>query len=386
MGDFMRIYALIIFLQFFNVAYADTDFSITSWNLGLAYDYVPMAEQRRTPVLEKLKKVDTDVLCVQELWTDSDVSLFNEELKSSYPHSYTISNKQRFASKLPACRPYELFGPKSVGMCILRKCIKKKGDHLTDCVLNTCGEAVARLKNKNRVCAEALFAQVGKKLLKGILKVLSVFSRVGMFSYEGSTGLAVYSKYPLEEVTELDMSDISTLTRRAGIYAKVNVNGRNRHIVCTHLTAAYKNIPYTGVYDSWVEESEMQAKQIAAFSVLIAGDEPLYLAGDFNCSLGYPEYDLVQEAPKTCQAVINEGFYDSMKKNPECTFCSDNTLMDGPHQKGRVIDHIFVKNVDLEGLTLKVDMKELVTIEDNDGQAVKSNLSDHYGLSLETID
>jgi len=54
-------------------------------------------------------------------------------------------------------------------------------------------------------------------------------------------------------------------------------------------------------------------------------------------------------------------------------------------EKDKMIDHIFVKNVDPSKLTAQVIMKDLVTIKDENGLETLSNISDHFGIKLEPL-
>ena len=74
-----------------------------------------------------------------------------------------------------------------------------------------------------------------------------------------------------------------------------------------------------------------------------------------------------------------------MLEQAECTFCESNTLVLDAWEKDKMIDHIFVKNVDPSKLTAQVIMKDLVTIKDENGLDILSNISDHFGIKLEPL-
>jgi len=366
-------------------AYANNGLTITTWNLGLAHSYVRYASQRIPPIIEALKKHDTDVLCVQEVWNQEDIDILKNSLKDIYTYNFVMPFKQKKAKQLPACGAYRFLGPHSVGLCLLSKCRKKVGDELTDCVLNTCGKAIDRLKKKDRICAEAFFAQVGKSAFKGFATVLTPLKRAGLFTYEGSNGLAIFSKYPLLDVTGFSMDNESTLSRRSVLYANVKKDNQNHHVACTHLSANLANVPYTGLFESWVDESYHQAQLMTAMVEEKAGTEPIFLAGDFNCSFEDLAAGIAPEATKTCGHFISEGYFSKMLEQAECTFCESNTLVLDAWEKDKMIDHIFVKNVDTSKLATQVIMKEPVTIKNEAGVDILSNLSDHFGVHLESF-
>jgi len=382
----IRLIITLLFFSFFGFqTYASDDLTITTWNLGLAHSYVRYASQRIPHIIEALKNHDTDVLCVQELWNKEDIDTIKNALKDTYAYNFVMPFKQKKAGQVPACSPYRLFGPHSAGLCLLSKCMKKTGDEFTDCVLNTCGKAIERLKKKDRICAEAFFAQVGKSMVKGVLTVLNPFKRTGLFTYEGSNGLAIFSKYPLTDVTGFSMDNESTVSRRSVLYANVKKDNQNHHVACTHLSANLFNVPYTGTFESWVDESYHQAMMMTAMVEDKAGTEPIFLAGDFNCSFEDLSAGMEAEAPKTCSHFISEGYFSKMLEQAECTFCADNTLVLDAWEKDKMIDHIFAKNVDTSNLATQVIMKDLVTIKDEAGVDIMSNMSDHFGVKLEFL-
>ena len=73
------------------------------------------------------------------------------------------------------------------------------------------------------------------------------------------------------------------------------------------------------------------------------------------------------------------------RQKAECTFCADNTLVLDAWEKDKMIDHIFAKNVDTSNLATHVIMKDLVTIKDEAGVDIMSNMSDHFGVKLEFL-
>jgi endonuclease/exonuclease/phosphatase family metal-dependent hydrolase len=47
-------------------------FSVASFNVGLAFGYVPEASARVVPITEAIAELDADVVCLQELWLEQD--------------------------------------------------------------------------------------------------------------------------------------------------------------------------------------------------------------------------------------------------------------------------------------------------------------------------
>jgi exonuclease III len=60
---------------------------VTTYNAGLAYTFVPLAKERFPEVVKALKKHDSDVLCLQEVWTKKDRKKLMKALQNEYPHT-----------------------------------------------------------------------------------------------------------------------------------------------------------------------------------------------------------------------------------------------------------------------------------------------------------
>lgn len=361
---------------------SDSAQTIETYNLGMAYGFVPLVKERKKPLINRLKNASADILCLQEVWTDEDVNDIKSELKSQYPYSYSVPRNQKYADKKPACSIGRLFGKGSAGRCMFKKCRGKKGDEFTQCILVDCKDSIENLKKKDLTCASAFFAQAGNGMLKGMMNILNPFKRVGLFAYEGSSGLVLLSKVPLKDTSFFEMKEFSTTNRRAALYAKANVKGQDSHILCTHLTAELsRSVPYTGTLSSWAEESQYQAAYLSDKLAQKAESEPQIFLGDFNCSYKNDELGIHAEAEGTCKVIADKGFDDFITtKNTECSYCSSNTL--NGSIKNVLLDHIFTKGISKEDSNIRVIYKEKVEVEEEDGRKIQTNLSDHYGIQL----
>jgi endonuclease/exonuclease/phosphatase family metal-dependent hydrolase len=353
-------------------------FEFTTYNLGLAHTYVPYAKERTPHLIETINKSESDVLCLQEIWTAKDRDLIIEKVKASYPHSHFTKIEKYRSKKKPTCKVSNLFGKGKFVSCMNNQCKDLDGDDFTDCILTKCDNALKGLKNTNRECAAGLLAQVGKSTLGGLAAILNPFLGAELFSFGGGNGLLLLSKKELLKKDLMDFTDISTLNRRGALTAEVE----GRAILCTHLTSNLSlSVPYTGIFNSWEEENQAQVDRI--LKKYENDKRPVYLAGDFNCGLPVPDQNLPGDFVESCQNILDKGFEDHyFENNPSCTYCINNTLYDGSNpMDGDIIDHIFTKNV--EPIKSKTIYKNLVEIKINSGLK-KTNMSDHFGITLET--
>ncbi|WP_127718432.1 endonuclease/exonuclease/phosphatase family protein [Halobacteriovorax sp. HLS] len=353
---------ILILLSFSSYA----QLSIETFNTGLAHTYVPLAEERLPLIINDLKVNKSDVLCLQEVWTQEDRDRIIKELKSVYPYSHFSEIKQVRSKRKPTCKIKNLFGKGKFVSCTLKECKGKDGDDFTQCVLNTCGESMEKLKNDNRVCANALLAQVGKSSLGAITQVLNPFKGASMFAYGGGDGLLLLSRKKMNNKSIIDLSDISTLNKRAALVATIESVELN----CTHLSANLADsVAYAGKFESWQEENSKQIERLINNTSSSEGKR--ILMGDFNCA--FATGSLEPDWEENCQQILDSQFENTfIDEDPACTYCSSNSH-NPVTTKDILIDHIFSKNVDIRYHGITRENKILINNK-------KENLSDHFGV------
>jgi len=363
---------LLISLLLIGFAAHSQELKVTSYNAGLAHTFVPLAKERLPHSIDALKNHDADVLCLQEVWKKSDRKDIYKELEEFFSQSHFTKIKNLREGRRPTCKIKELFGEGKFVSCMQTQCKDLDGDDFTDCILDKCGGALESLKNTNRQCATALMAQVGKNTILGMLTILNPIARAGLFAYKGSDGLMLFSRYPIKDKSIADFSSISTLNRRRALKATLDVEGKNVDVYCTHLSADLsRTVPYTGKFDSWIEENMAQINQLMEHAAVSASRS--IIMGDFNCGFASPGID--SELENNCRRTQQFSFKNALEQiGPECTFCQDNTLNAG-ETKSVAIDHVLYRGFDL--IDAHVEFKELVTLKDGKS----TNLSDHYGVT-----
>lgn len=376
--------ALIIqfFFLFNSSIYAGEPLKVVSYNLGLAHTFVPLAKERLPHLIEKLKDGQADVLCLQEVWTKKDRKAIVKSLKPFYPYSQKLKIKQKRSRKHPTCKFKNVFGEGKFIQCLQKDCKGKKGDEFTACIIKKCRGALERLKVENSDCAQGILSQVGKTTLQAMLAVFNPFYGAGLFSYKGSDGLLILSKYELYDQKTIELDHIATGSRRRVLLSSMKVGAKEVTVGCTHLTANLsRSVPYTGEFTGWATENLAQVKELIKQTKHI--QKPLILAGDYNCSIKDQERGIKSEFSKSCEYFMEQGFADHYyKENAKCTFCENNTLVKKSKtgDNNFVLDHIFVKNTEVVSSELIFD--ELVTLEKK-SKLIESNLSDHFGVLLD---
>jgi endonuclease/exonuclease/phosphatase family metal-dependent hydrolase len=359
----------------------DASFNVTTYNVGLADGFVALSKERVDPIIQELKNIQTDILCLNEVWSPNDRNKIINQLKSTYPHAHFTEVEQLLASRKPVCRPGDLFGKGKFASCVLKDCRGLEGSEFIQCVTSKCGPALRALQGEKRQCANALMAQVGESTMRSLMRVMSPLRRAGLFAYDGGNGLLLLSKIPFEQKGIVDLTSISTLNRRAALKVQTN----EAVIYCAHLSANLTHIaPYTGRFNNWQEENQAQVRALIEDSNKTT--KPIVMMGDFNCSPLMPEYGIKESFARSCELMTEAGFNNSyISQGPDCTFCEDNTIIaNNPSEDGAtLLDHIFTKGIQ-EGVVERV-FDKVKTISTGRNQTVKSHLSDHYGLQMDIV-
>lgn len=365
---------------------AEPTLHVETWNVGLATGFVDHAAARRPLIVDALAGSEADVICLQEVWAKKERKDIRERLLGDYPYSVVPDVEVRRADKAPACKRKDLFGEGKFVSCMSEQCGDLSGDAHTDCIITRCDQVLDRLRTDNPSCAQALFSQVGRGSLSAVMALLSPFRAAKTYAYDGSNGLMLLSRRPLENVDVLDFTDIATLNRRQALIAEVEVgNGDKARVYCTHLTADLATIaPYPGSFDGWSEENRAQIDRLTAHAG--ATELPTVILGDFNCGTANPEAGLAPELPGSCQAVLDAGWRDSAPATPDtpCTWCADNLLnAEEGDDKNALIDHVFVSGLVPVDQGRRYDQAVEIEVKGEDGKArIPMHLSDHFGYGV----
>ncbi len=353
---------------------------LTTFNVGLAFGYVEEASARVEPIVAALNGSRADIICVQELWPNqNDAGEWTEEVidrvlagtAGEFPHQFWERTTAPEGTAPSGCTIEEA---EPLEACAFDACGDSAPENLADCVLLECGMEFA---GTSAGCQNCMASNLGGELDDIIGACKGVFS--DGIVYDGHNGLAVLSRHPFE-VTEHRAFEYS-LTARSALHVTVTPQeGEPFDAYCTHLasdlsaTLAY---PEGGTYASYAEENSAQASGVLAFADETASSETVALLGDFNHG---PD-----ELPDNYQLMIDAGWQDPIADaGVDCSFCPENTLLEGAEDVGDLIDHVYVQTLQTPATvdSASVVFDETVEITKADGTAEASNLSDHYGVEV----
>ena len=362
--------------------------AVTSYNVGLALNFVAFTNERLVVNEELLADYDSDVICLQEVWLDEQVEALSAALEPAYPEIYTVPPEQIF-SEAAACSTDDI---DEFTQCVNNQCPGLTGSELVSCVPTQCSDPLFQLPP---VCLDAVIGSVGIPDVTVDAVIEAVTQPAGKFAFGGALGLILASKYPLENREFQDFIDDSTSNHRGALYAEINLNNQAHVVGCTHPTANLSiDYPASGKHGSWEGENRYMQEQMIAFANNKAGDNPILFAGDFNCSIANASNGVDADFPENCELWLNNGFSDPAAEQLPCTFCSEqNLILEAAGGSGNFfLDHIFVKNVvtttpivaervfdDPVSIEATVPPSELQPAD----SPTMTHPSDHFGVELE---
>lgn len=274
----------------YGVKVAIPDFAVTSYNLGLAYGYVPFTLERRPALESAIQEHSTDVLCMQEVWTEEDAEAIKTAATAGgYSYNYRAQGEDELFPTAQ-CTSADMT---AILACGNAYCSGQTATDLTSCIQTFCGANIGALFVANKACLGAFFTQVGSLDLTTLESTVTVPS--SRYAFNGSNGLLMVSKTELmnTEVIHLD----STTTRRSILYAKTSDHaGNEAHLFCTHLSAILQDVPYVGEHKDWATEQSQQIDVLLNLAESKASGKPQYLIGDFNIGKADEEHEIAAEA------------------------------------------------------------------------------------------
>lgn len=333
--------------------------SFMTFNTGLAEGAVGFAKERQPLIIEELKKATAEVLCLQEVWADSDAQAIIDGLKAIFPHSFREKTEDTSTPKVRC----ELGAVLTLDGCVKTKC-DPTGISASECVADPalCKSDYDTLTDECKLCLAGNTANPTACALGGAKD----------FVYDGRNGLVLLSRYPMQDAKYTALS--TELIKRGVITAtigKVNVQ-------CNHMPANLGVVPYpTGKpYASWVEEHAGVADDVVKTA---PQSGCTVLMGDLNS--GPAEGGLTGALEDNFKKFTTAGYQEPWS-TPQCTSCKDNPLAGS--EEDTWIDHVMFKGCSTSATyTYKRVMDGEVTVTPSGGTPQKTRLSDHYGLQAE---
>jgi len=358
--------------------------SVTSFNTALL-NLVPQAETRRPHIAPGLRDTGSDVLCLQEVWLESDMRPLVESLQDTYPYHYSAIHYRQGDIRKPTSEmgwteyfkyKASVFSPctasdhvtlMSLMACALREgCVSKMSESGllgTQCITQQCRTIT---KSLSQECVSCVVLQGGS--LAGCSP--NPFNSLNAMN---RPGLVLMSKTPMTSPQYVEYFPDNEMVTERG-YLEADISGVGK-VVCTHMTALFDvYYEYDLHFDNFTVQ---QAEEFATLTRHLAGADHL-LMGDLNTGpqvAGEGERDLDGEGEVNFLRLTGQYAYQApyFSQDGRCTYCTDNPLLGNTTNK--VIDHILVKG----------QSQSVTNIERTLDTMLPSGVpvSDHYGVKAE---
>jgi endonuclease/exonuclease/phosphatase family metal-dependent hydrolase len=385
--------------------------SVETFNVGLAGAFIGYEEERRDALGEAISGLDADVVCLEEVWRQSDKDLLADAVSAEFPYSASFTHDLDTAiddatdqngdvPPAPTTAPCasDVLRPlldTALG-CLRESCSTVPGSDdgqttSTDCAEAECFPSVADLLLSEDPDALRCYACIATSLPTetfGDIRDLCTTEPNAGLAFRGQSGVMILSKHPLSDEGAIVLP--GTWNRRAIAYATATLpNDAAVDLYCNHLTPIFDSTayPYTGQYGQgeisaagWEAEQTLQAEKLVARVGEQSGDGAAIVLGDFNASRGYSEDGSVVVAAEGVGTldVLDAAFVPAIASDyePICTFCPDNPL-NTPDTPPTWIDLVYLANVPATAVRSTERNLFEASVTTPDGAVP---LSDHYGL------
>jgi endonuclease/exonuclease/phosphatase family metal-dependent hydrolase len=339
-----------------------------TFNAGLAHGAVPFADERVAPITDMLARLDADVVCLEEVWTDDDANAILAGTGDAFPYHFRQVT-QNDASEWLACGPTQWLDLYRLNSCVKDKCTPD-GVSVFECVKDQCAPQYAQIDDTCKLCLAANPDSPAK----------CAAWKAPMYGSDGRNGLLLLSRRPIDNVTYTAYD--TAVVKRGLIHAEIS----GQAIQCTHMSADLDMVPYPKGrrFSSWGEEHAAEVEMLKQQ----AGERCTLLIGDLNAGPASP--GVTAELGGNYDEVVGAGYVDHNTHSPACTFCGDNPLVcSNPGRCGGYssrIDHVLFHGCpDKMGATYSRFADDKIQVTDDQGVPHDARTSDHYGLKA-TVD
>jgi len=388
---------------------------IDTFNIGLAGSFVPFEQQRLQPVMEAVASLNSDVVCVQEVWRKRDKEKLAEIAKANFPYAVWFehdfdtevddpADAHGMVPPAPTEPPCGVQGTKekfeAVLQCLLDNCSTLPGQREGKVTTATCAEEKCFVEaasllagaEQDKRCYGCAVTSLPEDTLGRIEEKCTTNPKAAL-AFDGQSGVMILSRHPL--INAEDWVLPATWNRRVILRATAKLPAGEVDVYCNHLAPVFFDVafPYTGDYgdgktgpDAWAAEQKLQAEKLHAWLLKYSADRQAIVLGDFNASLEFRENGRMvtrAEGPETV-TLLQQHYTEAIPPDypPACTFCSSNVLTGLTKEwESAWVDHIFLHGISDQSIlsAQRTLLDNTIRIE-NEGEELWVPVSDHYGM------
>jgi len=376
-----------------------SDIDFVTYNGAWAPGMVPETAARLGPSIEALRKLDFDVLCLQEAWLPEYRDAIVGALDLPEDRVFAIDTTMDVRGHSIGETGEDVCGPGEIDeleACARKKCAGISASETSLCAQSACrGVAMALQErtSKDPACLRCIGAMAGRS----IDDVHRVCTTVGASRiHGGNNDVMLLSRFPLTNKEYLMLP--SSSSNRVALFATVSVPGSDVKVEvgCLHVSASSGIVkPSHSGYGSWPEEKKRQLDMVVDMLDRRAKRKGrvAVLMGDINAGpdIKNGEYTLSKLRDDDLWRIVVDAGYESpalKEPSPICTSSCPDNKTDPTKNEGSLIDHVLLRMPEKDGkeplYPVCVDrvMDGTFIREDDDLGSVELSLSDHYGFRV----
>lgn len=354
----------------------DKTLTLTTFNMNLSED-LPLYEERSEKIEKVLLEADSDIVCIQGVFSENDVKEVRSVLGKKYGVNYALTNNDKPEIIPPSCTQGDL---SEVMACYMNNCM---GDTDPTCVVTNCWGEMLTLPADCRNCllGEGIGGISGDitTLIGNCMQEEEI-----LYDNKGRNGVILATKLTFkDEVYVLDKlpSTGNLQVALSAFLEKEEKKGLGKvHLICSGLSKAQGE--YDGIYDSWEQEQLLQVQELKSIAESKEADLTVIM-GDFQSNSAGGE-NILEYNPGPIALFEADGWYDPYfdvddEDHIECTVCPENPMANT--EREAVPDHIlFNTKENLEFFTERVFLNQFILINKEEKTKTRFSISDHYGI------
>jgi endonuclease/exonuclease/phosphatase family metal-dependent hydrolase len=349
------------------------EFRADTYNGGLGPGFMKLATPRIPAVAQGVAALDSDVLCLQEIWTVEAADAVAAALDAAGMDRWAEDTTGENETGKDVCTAEQI---QPMVDCVAANCADVVGEDVTLCAVKKCQAPAALLYLMAAPCLNCVLAQPGKQ--PDEIRSVCVDGNGASRLYSGRNSMILASRYIMthREALRLPSSGANRVALMATI---VGYGDTPIEVGCVHLSAKGAIPPTEPGFKDWDAERLAQFTMVSDRLKARANGRPTLLLGDMNIPAD-PTAELYAKA-------LAMGFQDPAADAapPFCSSCKDNLLKgDGTATGGSLIDHVLTRDLGsaLHPVGASRFLDQPVTVIGHDGNPVVTHPSDHYGVRV----
>lgn len=359
--------------------YAESaELTAVTFNAAIAPGMNAGASLRLPHIVTALASLDYDLLCLQEVWPVADAARVIAALNLPAENVVYTDTRSEGESGEDICTQNQV---SSLMRCVRRHCAATPPEDLTICARSECHGQLLSLYLFHKHCLNCLISSVGRSLPE-INSTCVVGGKGASRIYGGANGVILASRFQLFDKETIRLP--SSGANRVALLGRIKGPGKEPiEIACAHLSSDEEVPPTNPLFSNWDKERLAQLRLIEKRLKERAGTGSIIFLGDMNFGPGDGK-KITPISESLWKESLRLGFISPAAQvaPPICSSCAENSLR--KNKRDHLIDHILFLDPQgaFEPICAEQVLERPIVITGNNGEQVRTNLSDHYGIRV----